>query len=50
MPRGTPEERRLATWVVDQRMLRKKRHLDPSQERELNSIGFDQQPVGEDVC
>ena len=45
MPRRTPEERRLANWAVEQRILRRKGQLPPDQERALNDIGFDWDPM-----
>lgn len=44
IPRRSREERRLVDWVVNQRILRRRRLLDPAHEKQLDEIGFDWNP------
>jgi superfamily II DNA or RNA helicase len=40
-----PHKTALSAWAIDQRILRRKKQLDPAHERALNEIGFDWEPI-----
>jgi superfamily II DNA or RNA helicase len=40
-----PHKSALSTWAIDQRILRRRKQLDPVRERALDEIGFDWEPI-----
>lgn len=40
-----PHKTSLSTWAIDQRILRRRKELDPAHERALDEIGFDWDPI-----